>query len=280
MVSCPAELMEIDRFLAASSERREAVGREIAAALGEGWSPADRVGPKGLCAVRHAVLDLVFVVVPGGRFQMGFREDDRAAIARHVGTADPMAESIVKMCEKNARPVHEVEVRPHLFARTLLNTEQIDVIDPEYGSDEVDLPTARRFSAAAGFRLPAEAEYEWVAREGGALQFTCDAAASFTGASLSAAQLTNGFGVEGLFSPQWMEDDPHPDYQGAPSTSVAWTAAGQKGAKTRKRRRGEDGIRRGALEDRIERPADLLYCLASLRSGGDMITLRLCRDLV
>ena len=279
MARYPAELLENDQFLAASGERREAIGRETAAALGDGWSAAGRVGEKQLCAVRYAPLDLVFVVVPGGRFEMGFREDDRAAVARVMDIADPFVVEFLMDREKDARPVREVAVRPFLCTQRFLNDEQIERIDPEYPAISVGLDAARRLSAAAGFRLPSEAEYEWVAREGGALHFTGDAGAKFEGRPLGASRLTSGFGIEALVSPHWLEDDPHPSYLGAPTTSEPWMDPNERPATLQERRQGDDGVRRGMLEDLIRSPADLLYTLACLRGGGDTAELRLCHDL-
>jgi hypothetical protein len=229
--------------------------------------------------VRHAPLDLVFVVVPGGRFQMGFREDDRAAVARVMDIDDPWVAGFLKECEEHARPVHEVAVRPHLFAQRFLEGHQIERIDPEHGSEEVNLADATRLSAAAGFRLPSEAEWEWVAREGGGLHFACDAPARFQGEPLSPLDLRHGFGIEDLLGAQHMADHPHPNYEGAPATSEPWTDRHERQWTLEERRRADDSVRRGALDDAVERQAGLVYCLASLRMGGDYIMLRLCRDL-
>lgn len=38
-------------------------------------------------------------------------------------------------------------------------------------------------------------------------------------------------------------------------------------------------MRRGAVEDILESETALLYCLAALRHGGDLVLLRLCCDL-
>jgi len=279
MACYSAEVSEIARFHAASCERREAIGRETAAALGDGWSTAGLVGAKKLCAVRYAPLDLVFVVVPGGRFEMGFREDDRAAVGQVMDLADPFVVEFLEACEKDARPLREVAVRPFLLTQQFLGDEQLERIEPEYPASSVGFEAARRLSAAAGFRLPSEAEYEWVAREGGALHFTGDASAQFTEKPLGASYLMSGFGIEGLASPHWLEDDPHLDYVGAPATSEPWMNPTKRPPTLEEGHQDDNGVRRGMLEDLIRRPVDLLYTLASLRGGGDTVELRLCRDL-
>ena len=275
----PSELMQLDRFLDATPERRDAIGREVAASLGDGWAAEGLVGDKQLCSVRHTPLDLVFVVVPGGEFEMGYRDDDREAAGRVMDLEDPFVAEFLEACEKDARPVRTVAVRPHLFGQKLLERAEIDRIDPARGTDEVDREAALALAATAGLRLPSEAEYEWVAREGGGLSFTCDVASRFDGDALNASALVNGFGVAELPSPQWMADDPHDSYEGAPATSAAWRDDGGTPASLEAIRRGEDGVRRGMAEDYLESPPDLLYCLAALRHGGDLIRLRLCRDL-
>jgi formylglycine-generating enzyme required for sulfatase activity len=279
MANYPPELNDIAQFLATSSERREVIGRETAAALGDDWSPAGLVGAKKLCAVRYAPLDLIFVVVPGGRFEMGFREDDRAEVARVMDITDQFVIEFLSECEKDARPVREVAVRPHLFTQAFLSDEQIEQIEPEYPAHGVNLASAKRLSAKAGFRLPSEAEWEWVAREGGSLHFACDAPAQFHDKQLSSFDLQSGFGVEDLLGAQWLADDPHPTYEGAPATSDPWVDPNKTPSTLEQQRMGQDGVKRGPLDVAIERRVELLFCLASARSGGDYVLLRLCRDL-
>lgn len=134
----PSELVELDRFLESAEERRDAVGRGVASILGAGWTYEGLVGQRRLCSVRYSVLDLVFVLIPGGTFEMGFRDGDREAVARVMDREDPFVERFLAMCEARGRPVRRVTVRPFLFPQCLLDRTGIDRIDPSRGTDEVD----------------------------------------------------------------------------------------------------------------------------------------------
>lgn len=270
----PPELHDLDRFRSTSMAQRQDISRGLAASLGSEWEPASLVGSAELCCLLYRPLGLEFVVVPGGRFRMGLRDDDLEEIEKHLDLDDPEVEAFLDLVRQDASPVREVQVLPHLFARRLLTTQQVKGIDPAMQTDEVLLDEAWHLASSAGFRLPSEAEYEWAVRDGGSLHFTYDIAAAYKGDYLTGLDIQGAFGILDLLSSQWVADDPHDSYKGAPATSAPWwdgdapRIAGP-----------EDGIRRGALATGVEQTFDLLYCLAALRSGGDLTRLRPARSL-
>ena len=257
----PPELHDLDRFRSTSMAQRQDISRGLAASLGSDWEPARLVGSAELCCLLHRPLNLEFVVVPGGRFRMGLRDDDLEEIEKHLDLDDSEVKAFLDLVRQDASPVREVRVLPHMFARKLIE-------------EEVLLDEAWERAQQLDFRLPSEAEYEWVAREGGRLHFTNDLAAQYQGSYISGNALENGFGVIDLLNSQWMADDPHDSYENAPETSVPWWDG------ERPRISGpSDGVRRGALESGIESSYSLLYCLAAHRWGGDLTYLRLARSL-
>jgi formylglycine-generating enzyme required for sulfatase activity len=77
-----------------------------------------------------------------------------------------------------------------------------------------------------GFRLPSEAEWEWLARRGADSTWLSgdDGPTAWGERTLAAALTDDGhpFGVHGLGWGEWADDGWHPTYRGAPATSQAW----------------------------------------------------------
>ncbi|WP_437288312.1 formylglycine-generating enzyme family protein [Sorangium sp. So ce406] len=250
-----ASLEELERFLALPREDRLRLGPAVAEALGDAWEAAPRLaGDKGLCVMRHRPTGIELVAVPGGSFEMGLRDDDLEELSEHVDWTSHVARAVREL-EARCRPVHAVRVRPFLCAERPLSSEQARRLS--HGREVSDtLPAGRaaRFVEDLGFRLPSEAELEWLAREGGGLHFTCDIAAA-TGGRRGAVDV-NGFGVVDLLGGEWAADGWHPSYDGAPATSAPWSGGDPR------------GVFRGGLPLGLEERSELLLGLAAFRSPG------------
>ena len=144
-------------------------------------------------------------------------------------------------------------------------------LDPSHEADEFLYDEAKKAVRDSQFRLPSEAEYEWIAREGDTVSFACNLDKRYPGTGFfSTLDLENAFGIRRLLSPQWVADAWHETYVAAPSDSRAWTEAGRAG-----------GVLRGALELDPEDTFGVALCLAAYRhyDFADYITLRIARSL-
>ena len=115
-----------------------------------------------------------------------------------------------------AAPSHLAHPRRRvaLVARSLLDRTQVKRLSQgRLDFDALPRRDARSLAHALGFRLPSEAELEWLARDGGSTRFTLDAATTVG---------PSRFGVEMLFHGQWAEDDWHSSYEGATGVSAPW----------------------------------------------------------
>jgi formylglycine-generating enzyme required for sulfatase activity len=115
-----------------------------------------------------------------------------------------------------------------------------------------------------GFRLPSEAELEWLARDGGAAPFLLNAASS--------AAPRSRFGVERLHYGEWAADDWHPSYDGAPQDSATWRGGEPCGV-----------FRAGTPPANMQSPEDLIFLLSAVRGQGTetlgFVGMRLAADL-
>lgn len=250
-----SSLEATERFLALSHEARLRIGAAVVESLGDAWEALPRLsGTAGLCVLRHRPTGIEFVAVPGGSFEMGLRDDDLEELAEYVDWTSYVARAVSEL-EARCRPVHTVHVQPFLCAERPLSAEQVRRLsNGREFSDTLPVDRAALFIDALGFRLPSEAELEWLAREGGGLHFTCNIAAVTHGRR--GAVEVNGFGIVDLLGGEWAADGWHPSYDSAPATSEPW-----KGGDPR-------GVFRGGLPLGVEDRRELLFGLAAFRSPG------------
>lgn len=222
-----------------SPSARLALAATIASALGPAFSSGETLaGSLGLPIVLHRPTGIFFVALPGGTFVMGMSEaeiDEVAALYAPFGRADEARELV----RWSTQPPRRVEVLPFLCALTpvtdrLAHARIADLL--HHGDEEGYVPSdePRAFSpriaaelrGALGFRLLAEAEWEWIAREGGTRTWLCDPpkAISFElDPGRGGEPRPNAFGIDLLHAGlAFVADAWHAGYEGAPEDAIAW----------------------------------------------------------
>jgi formylglycine-generating enzyme required for sulfatase activity len=231
--------------------------------LGEGWAAEEPDRAEDCLPVRHRLTDLRFVAIPGGCFEMGLSEADLEEASAHVDWTAAVA-SMFRRLARSARPVHPVDVTPFLCARSLLDRPKVkELSHGRLDFDALPRAEARSLAHSLGLRLPAEAELEWLMRDGGRTSFTLDAARG---------EKRSRFGVDKLFSGQWAEDDWHPNYDGAPAVSALWLDGDPNGV-----------YRGGKVPEEMQSREELLFLLAGVRGYGkrqpSFVGVRLAADI-
>jgi hypothetical protein len=260
-----AAIEEIERWDALSRAERLVVAVDLCAALGPSFAPSRSLfGARRLAAVIHRPTRLSFVVVPGGELRMGITDEELAQI---VDWGQEEAPGDAGVCEdlraqaSCSRPVHEVIVHPFLCARAPLleglakktvetwdtgaNRALLDDSDQKQSAKPAQLTRGESARAAErlGFRILCEAEWEWIAREGGRTSWVCQdlsspdwrpyraadglAAMEAFAAGSTDPEVVNGFGVWGLLWGEWAADAFHADYEGAPAIARGWGAGSE-----------------------------------------------------
>lgn len=189
----------------------------------------------------HATTRQEFVYVPAGAFVMGMPPDELLAVLRAIDH-DPRADVWRQMHGKayaRARPAHAVAVQAFLCGRFPMTGLGVRAAAPDVaftrfsGDDADDTPArlervaARAVLAATGWSAISEAQWEYVARAAGA--------DTFAGGAEFRAQVhdlvddtrfkrtaCNALGVWGLAFGEWIADDEHATYSGAPTDGSAW----------------------------------------------------------
>jgi hypothetical protein len=243
-------LMDVDGLHAASVAERRGATAELSSRLGGDWRAEEPSLAEDALALLHLPTSVRFVAVPGGSFDMGLTDADLAEAAEHLDWTSWIAAAAAGFA-KLARPVRRVEVRPFLASRTLLL--DVPLIERLTGGtiayDSVSREEARTLARAAGFRLPSEAELEWLARDGGRCHFTLDVAAE--------RKPVSRFGVQQIFWGEWAEDDWHAGYDGAPSDSKPWYDGEARGV-----------YRHAGGPEQMQSRDELLFMLAGVRGDG------------
>jgi formylglycine-generating enzyme required for sulfatase activity len=259
------ELSSVTAWRASSPERVAEVLHALAASLGEGWratsteavevtrrhwstwgaheledhyaalaTPGSHGGP----GIVHAPSGVVFRVIPGGVFSMGFSEAELATLgspaAREADTSNEL--SYLDGNAPGAMPAHEVCVRPFLLAAAPATGRQLEALglEPE-ALDAEGEPVDRLFSGPdrvtyvdpsevptlldeSPLRLPSEAEWEHACRAGTTTPFFWGDARPDRPTALA-----NPLGLVELGNhPELCADFWHSNYQSAPVDGRAW----------------------------------------------------------
>jgi formylglycine-generating enzyme required for sulfatase activity len=255
-------------------ERRR-LAIEVASAADVRWTERF-VGEVGL--PEFELRGVLFVLVPGGRYTMGFHGDEMRQLLRaaRLGPGTPGADHwrpIFEAGYERARPLRDVEIGAFLCARAPLvdrDVARVDetlVIREPFGEARnatdavpafVRAKDASRLARDFGARMLSEAEWEYVAREGGASHATKAYADWHRGTEdlhahpafapiavrggaeededdlareeeerLVEEHTGEGFhalGVWGLDFGEWVADAWHETYAGAPAGATSWGA--------------------------------------------------------
>lgn len=251
------------RLFAAAGREREAAIRSLVAALGPHFELApEGLGHWKLPQLEHALTGVSFAVVPGGTFDMGLTDDD-VEVATELLDWTPEVAAFVERSKLRAGPPREVHVEPFLCAIEPLDVAQVTAWTAgRYTRDTFEASEVDRWiSCIPGFRLPSEAELEYLARDGVQQTFVYDAARAFDEAR--AWPQRGRFGLRRLLDDEWTADDWHDDYAGAPTTGAPWRSDATRSDAT------QDATRprayRGLLPDAPLTRSQLVLALAAAR---------------
>jgi hypothetical protein len=243
-------LLAADAWRDATPSARTRARAAVARALGSGFE----LDPGGERLSERAT-GLSYFVVPGGVLTMGLTdEDEQIALSTLPRELVVMALESVRA---RARPAHPVLVRPFLCTAPLSTEEVVRVSSGRFKRDNLAREQARQVAAAAGARLPSEAELEHLGRDGRGLTFCLDLARRWREARKDPAVLVSTLGAPGVFFGEWAEDDWHDDYTGgAPTTSEPWMGGDPM------------GVYRPGVTLAIQDEEELIESLAALRRPG------------
>ncbi|WP_433928185.1 formylglycine-generating enzyme family protein [Sorangium cellulosum] len=220
-----------------SAERHE-IARWLASALGPRFTAETKlVGRRGLVAVRLDRPRISYVAIPGGTFLMGLSDLDHEDAQGRIDPYEDEAVAFLEAFRSCATPVRYVEVPAFLCARRSLRAADVKILGMECDADE---PTeaatlsprdAANAATTLGARLLSEAEWEYIAREGGKFSWINapadpeEVAAALAGdGPHRAPACTSGLGLWGLALGEWVADGWHDSYAGAPADASPWDA--------------------------------------------------------
>ncbi len=218
-------LVSHDATASLTAAKKKSLLAAVTKELGKDWKAEPLDDALGL-PLLHVPTKLRFRLIPGGSFTMGLTAEDIEQCEQYAGD---YPDEIVAL-KKRATPLRQVSVAPFLITEQPLDHKTLKRLLPGYEGDELPKrKTALEVAERHGFRLPSEAELEWLARNGTEAAFVTDLvgtkALSFTkdgSAKFSHKKSTSRFGVKGLLAPLWAADDWHPNYKGAPTDSEPW----------------------------------------------------------
>jgi len=215
--------------------KRRKAAQSLAQAAGAGFEFVDFVGVNQLARFRDKTLKLDFVAIPGGKFSMGLSDAEKRELTRLTKKwGEEEARMFLRDLSEIARPAHEVNILPFLCAIVPMNSAQgkkfaksAEIAESNHQVYLYDAALAIKLTKQAAARLMTEAEWEFVARAGGARAWLSgDAEPREYAERVLAADLADAdghpFGICGMGWGTWVEDSWHRSYSGAPSDGSAW----------------------------------------------------------
>lgn len=223
-----ASIYLVDNWLGASREERWAAAEAAAQALGTGWQVAQPHDAPVNAQLFHRPTSLTFVLVPGGTMTMGLGPAELALLELYLGSRKHILEQIGYV-RNYAQPTCWVRVAPFICGTRLLDRDEAERCFP--GSNPDDLGAVYRkdalsLAAHVGFRIPSDAELEWLARQGRQSPFVLDCVYEADEDDEQHVLITNQpiqphFGIADLFETQWSADDWFDTHTGRPTTAEA-----------------------------------------------------------
>ncbi len=231
-------LSDAARWSTASHAERLGVALELVARLGDRWALEEPADGHSSALLLHRPTDVRFVPVCGGTFRMGLLDEELALIDRYVGSRPHVLEQVHGV-RRYARPVRQLRVEPFLCAVTLLEKSDVVRLWPEALPDDegaLRRPDALSLCERAGFRLPSDAELEWIARQGTEAPFVLGVVFEAAPDDEENVLITNQpvkarFGISDLFTTQWAADDWFEDHEDRPGSAVARTGGEPEGVR-------------------------------------------------
>ncbi len=218
-------LVSHDAIASLTAAKKKSLLAAVTKELGKEWKAEPLDDALGL-PLLHVPTKLRFRLIPGGSFTMGLTAEDIEQCEQYAGD---YPDEIVAL-KKRATPLRQVSVAPFLITEQPLDHLTLKRLLPGYEGDELPKrKVAVEIAERHGFRLPSEAELEWLARSGTQASFVTDLVG---GGALSLddektvtfdhKKAVSRFGVKGLLSALWAADDWHGSYKGAPTDSEPW----------------------------------------------------------
>ena len=234
----------------------------------------------GLPVLVHEATQQEFVLVPAGAFVMGMTAPELVSALREVHynpDVEPWRTSH-RARYALANPVHPVTQQAFLCGRSPLLARTIDALDAGVAWSTHETAEHRGPTVAAamtregvtcvlerlGWQLISEAQWEYVARCGGPEQWAggsewrrmVDVLVTDPHFDSKAG---NVWGVWGLALGEWVADEWHADYTGAPADGSAWRAGAGL----------PDAVRGGAVLHAPWQDSDEAFgCHAAVRQGA------------
>lgn len=224
--------MKLQPTRALSTQLRD----RAANALGPDWA-ADKRPDAHPISLIHLPTQLEFCVVAGGSMQMGLLAEEAELVDLFLGH---MAGEVFGDAQQRATPSRPVAVAPFVCGAEVLTPDEIKRLLPQAsanGAGEMRRSEALELATHAGFRLPSEAELEWLARDGHQATFVLDVATEAPEDDedhvviVPRREPQGRFGIHDLFSTQWAADAWFEDHDGAPPDATARTGGDPQGVR-------------------------------------------------
>jgi formylglycine-generating enzyme required for sulfatase activity len=188
--------------------------------------------------ILHRPTGLRFVLVPGGELQMGLTAKDCELLDLFLGSRRSVL-AMIDEVRAVASPVVSVQVAPFLCAQVPLDQETVRRLDSRLspgGLGALSRSDALGLAERLGFRLPSDAELEWIARQGAGASFVIDTVREAPEEDEEHVMLVDhpeygALGLAEFHEEQWAADDWFPNHEGRPETAIARTGGDPQGVK-------------------------------------------------